>query len=469
MTRAASAVLWAVLVLVLPAGAEGQSIRVDPGQRFQQIQGFGVNYTGPYFRNDQKQMFDMLIDDLGVTMFRVVPYLVYSNWEETSGPKDSQYWNDRYSTPIFEATWNGLRYLNSRGIRPMLALMGPVPAWMTDNDPTPPRHRVCQEHVPPALQGHLSPAMYGAFAEEVGTMVEYARTQAHVDFDYFSPFNETDCYPPEGPRIDPDEAPKVLDAVAQWLKKEGLGDVRLAVPDNAVITDDYTDPILKDDELMKQVGVFTFHSYGESSVGPQVERVRASKFPHFPVWLTEYGDLNDEDKSFENQWQHFSLAANRRALTALNQGASTIFYFDAFDDYEECAKRLCFYGLFKSASHVYSPKKSYYATRQLYHFVRPGWWRVAATSSAPGLTLSAFRGPSPDDLVVVGVKEGGPNRLQIELPQTSYSPAAWDLYETTRELNCQKVGTIPVQNGGAEIDLPAEAIFTLVARSGKTE
>ena len=221
---------------------------IDPGQKFQQIQGFGVNYTGPYFRNDQRAMFDKLIDDLGVTMFRVVPYLVYSNWEETEGTKDWEYWNDRYSTPIFEATWNGLRYLNSRGIRPMLALMGPVPTWMTDNDALPPRHKVCQENVSPNLQGHLSPARYDDFAEEVVSMVEYARIQAHIDFECFSPFNETDCYPPEGPRIDPDEAPKVLDAVARRLKKEGLGDVRLAVPDNAVITNDYTDPILRDDE-----------------------------------------------------------------------------------------------------------------------------------------------------------------------------------------------------------------------------
>ena len=216
---------------------------------------------------------------------------------------------------------------------------------------------MCQPKVPPNLQGYLSPAHYDDFAEEVGSMVEYARIQAHIDFDYFSPFNETDCYPPEGPRIDPDEAPKVLEAVAQRLKKEGLGDVQLAVADNAIITNDYTDPILKDDELMKQVGVFTFHTYGENSIGAQVDRVKASKYARVPVWLTEYGDLNDEDKTFENQWKNFSLKSNRRALTALNQGANALFYFDAFDDYEECARRLCFYGLFRSASHVYSPEE----------------------------------------------------------------------------------------------------------------
>ena len=351
----------------------------------------------------------------------------------------------------------------------MIALMGPVPAWMTDSNPPPPLHKVCQDKVPPRLQGHLSPAMYGEFAEEVVSMVEYARIQAHIDFEYFSPFNETDCYPPEGPRIDPDEAPKVLDAVARLLKKEGLGDVRLAVPDNAVITNNYTDPILQDGELMKQVGVFSFHTYGENSVGPQVERVKASKYSQVPVWLTEYGDLSDEDKTFENQWKSFSLASNRRALTALNQGASALFFFDAFDDYEECARRLCYYGLFRSASHVYSPKKSYYATRQLYHFVRPGWRRIEATSEAPGLTVSAFQGPSADSLAIVGVKGGGPSRFRIEIPAAGAGVTTWDLYETTRELDCQKVMTVPVRDGIAEIELPAEAVFTLVAKSSKAE
>ncbi|MGO8819110.1 MAG: hypothetical protein ACLQVG_31100 [Terriglobia bacterium] len=476
-------VLWAAAVIVFlfmaPARAQDQKanarIQINPGQQYQIIQGFGINYTGPYFRNDQKAMFDRLIDDLGITMFRVVPYLVYSNWEEYNDNSDPnvmnwEYYNNRYSHPIFEATWNGLHYLNSRGIRPMLALMGPVPGWMTDDKVLPPQHRVCHDNVPADKQGHLNPAMYDEFAEEVVSMLMYARNHEHIDFEYFSPFNETDCYPPEGPRIDPDEAPKVLEAVARRLRKEGLGDVRLAAPDNAVITNDYTGPILKNDDLMRQVGVFTFHSYSDSSVGPQVERVKASKYPQTPVWLTEYGDLSDENKTFANQWKMFSLVANRRALTALNQGASALFYFDAFDDYEECMKRLCYYGLFTSASQVYSVKKSYYAVRQLYHFVRPGWQRIAATTEAPGLTVSAFQGPAPDTLVVVGVKEGGPSHFRVELPPAvAGNITSWDVYETTPELDCQKVMTAPVRNGGADIELPAEAVFTLVGRSNTEE
>ncbi len=442
-------------------------IALNPAERFQVIDGFGLNFTGPYFRDDQQHMFDMFIDDLGVTMFRVVPYLVYSDWEVVNDNDDPnvmnwEYYNDRYSTPIFEATWNAVRYLNSRGMRPILALMGPVPEWMLADKSSPPAHKVCtaSSQIPP-----LAPAMYGEFAEEVVSMAMYARFQAHLDFEYFSPFNETDCYPAEGPRIDPGEAPKVLGAVARRLKKEGMGDIRLTVADQAVITNDYVTPIVKDAELMKQVGAFTLHTYGENSVGPQVERVKSSPYSHVPVWLTEYGDLNDQDKTAENDWTHFSLASNRRALTALNQGAGAVFYFDAFDDYEECARRLTFYGLYTSAAHIYAPKKRYYATRQLYHFVRPGFQRIAAATTAPGLTVSAFRDPAQGSLVLVGVKERGPNRVQISVPGSGPMPDHWDYYVTSRSLNCVKLDSVPSHGGIAELDLPEEAVFTLVSKN----
>jgi hypothetical protein len=72
----------------------------------------------------------------------------------------------------------------------------------------------------------------------------------------------------------------------------------------------------------------------------------------FASLLTEHGDLNNLDKSAENNWTHFFLAANRRVLTSLNQGANAVFYFNGFDDYEECARRLTFCGLFQSAEQV---------------------------------------------------------------------------------------------------------------------
>jgi len=463
--RAAIVLLGALCPSLLAQSTGSPSrILVDPSQRHQVIDGFGINYTGPYFRDDQKKMFDMLVNDLGVTKFRVVAYFVLSDWEvenDNDDPKSANwaYYDERYSNPIFEASWKGMRELNARGIRPVVALMGAVPPWMVEPSSPAPRHPVCHSE---SRMGRLDPAKYDEFAEMVATLAVYARRKAGIEFDYFSPVNETDCYPGEGPRIDPEDMPKVLAAVAARLDKEGLGDVKLVAGEQANIETDYAGPVLASKELMRHVGAIAVHSYSDSSVGGTVARVQASRDPDTPVWLTEYGDLTDEDRTLASEWKNFSVAANRRALTALNLGATAVFYFNAFDDYEECMRRETYYGLFSSAGHLYSARKRYYATRQLFRFVAPGSQRVSASSDAKGLTVSAFRDGGKGTLTLVGVKEGGPNRIQISIASPAAAPRSWDLYMTTKELDCRKTETLTESNGVLEFDLPEQAVFTLV-------
>ena len=181
-----------------------------------------------------------------------------------------------------------------------------------------------------------------------------------------------------------------------------------------------------------------------------------------PVWLTEYGDLNDQDRSAENDWKNYSLLANRRALQALNGGAQALFYFDLFDDYEECARRMTWYGLFTSAGHNYTPRKRYFATRQLYHFVRPGAQRVDATADGAGLTVTGFVDRTSNAVILVGVKQGGPDQVEVKLAGGAVD--SWELYVTTRELNCARMEPVRVLNGTAKVTLPGEAVFTLVGR-----
>src|ERR1700716_247718 len=97
--RTAASVFISLVFLSAPPALRAQpasersQITLNPAERHQFIQGFGVNFTSPYFRDDQKAMFDMLIKDLGATMFRVVPYLVYSNWEEVNDNNDPNVMN----------------------------------------------------------------------------------------------------------------------------------------------------------------------------------------------------------------------------------------------------------------------------------------------------------------------------------------------------------------------------------------
>ena len=294
------------------------------------MDGFGVNFNGTYFRDSQKPMIDMLIDDLGATIFRLDPYGL-TNWEAANDDADQkhmnwEYYNDRYSIPAFEASWAAGRYLNSRGLKPFMALSGTAPDWMLDTKPLTPepaKTRVKDLGKP----YHLNPAMYEEFAEEVVSMAVYARTKARINFEYFGPLNETDCYPNEGPRIDPSETPAVLNAISHRLRQEGLGDLRLVVAEQCNLENNYVGPILDSHDLMSQVSVFAFHSYGNLSLTPHIERLNRTDYARsVRVWLTEYGDLNDLDRTAANEWMNFSVTASRRALRAINEGASAALF-----------------------------------------------------------------------------------------------------------------------------------------------
>jgi hypothetical protein len=215
---------------------------------------------------------------------------------------------------------------------------------------------------------------------------------------------------------------------------------------------------------MPQVGAFSLHSYSDTAdAQPHVDAVRQSQYPDVPVWLTEYGDLNDLDRSAENEWKGFSVRATRRALRALNQGVTAALYWDAFDNYHEHYPRLTYYGLIRNSDHVYTPKKRYYAAKQLYRFVHPGAQRIAV-QAPQGQLVSGFVNGDDGSVAVVGVQESGPERINIVLP--AYNGMV-QVYQTTRRLDCQKTATVPVSNGSAEIHLQKDSIFTLVFTGSK--
>ena len=452
---------------LLPSQDQVAHVVVDLSQKFQTIDGFGVNFNGTYFRDSQKTMIDMLINDLGATIFRLDPYGL-SNWEAANDDRDPkhmnwEYYNDRYSMPAFEASWAAARYLNAHGIQPVLALSGIAPEWMLDKNAPPPKPGERERDL--SRPYHLNPAMYEEFAEEVVSLAVYARTKAHIDFQYFGPINETDCYPKEGPRIDPDEAPRALNAISHRLRDEGLGDVRLVVAEQCNLENNYVGPILESNDLMSQVGVFAFHSYGSGSLRPHIDHLNQTKYKGaVRVWLTEYGDLDDLDLSAANEWANFSLAATHRALRALNEGASAALFWDAYDNYHEHYPRFTYYGLVRNSDHVYSPKKRYYAAKQLYHFVKPGARRVASTSDTSNVLISSFYDSVDGSVILVGVKQGGPEHVEVRLLGSGDSIANWELFQTTRVLNCMKSDTVKSNNNAARFDLPDDSVFTLVGK-----
>jgi O-glycosyl hydrolase len=254
--------------------------------------------------------------------------------------------------------------------------------------------------------------------------------------------------------------PELLATIARHLDRAGLSDLKLIVPERAALGNNYAELILQNSEVMKKVAAFAVHTYGLDSVLPQLQKVGKSSFPTVPVWLTEYGDLNDLDRSAANEWRSYCMAASERVIRALRDGVSAALFWDAFDNYHEHFQRFTFYGLLGNDNHVYARKKRYYAARQLYRFVPRGSVRVDVESDSGGVVPVGFRTPQ-GSLVVVGLKHGPANRLKLKVAGGT-TPALWTLYQTTPRLDCA-ASAIPRTAGETVIvDLPEEAIFTLV-------
>lgn len=448
-------------------------LTIDPTQRFQTIEGFGVNFNGVYYRDAQRKLIDLLVDDLGITMVRFDPY-GQTDWEMENDDDDPTHINwdvfdDRFSTAAFEASWAALREFNKRGMRVLLTVSGTVPPWMLDDQGGPLNHPTCNKE-PNAIHpftnrpSHLRHDMYPEFAETIVAMASYARKKAGVKFDWLG-INETNCFPIEGPRIDPEEGPDVVRAIVAALDREGMSDMNLVYADQAMVPADYFSPVREHPDLMKRIARFSLHQYGGSGAAEyqrHFDRLADTTRPSAPVWISEYGDLNDKDRSDKNEWDNFSVKTTRNLLSVLGVGATAAMWWDAFDNYHDHDRHMTYYGLVAQDRHRYTPKKRFYAQRQLYRFVRPGAVRVGITGGGAGLEAQAFVDDKTRRVTVVGVAS---RPMDVVLQVQGAASTRWRLVVTTPTLNgASRDSAIERTADGIRVRLDEPAVFTLISR-----
>lgn len=448
-------------------------VQIAPDQKLQTIDGFGVNFNGTYYRPAQKKLLDLLVNDLGVSIVRLDPY-GQSDWEMINDNNDPDkidwaVFNDRFSTPAFEASWAAGRAFNQRGVRVYLNVSGTIPPWMLSDAARKPIHKVCGHsittHPFTNRPVYLAKPMYPEFAETVTALAVYARKTAGLKFDLLGPINETDCWPIEGPRVDADEASVLAATIVEHLRREGLADLKLVLAENAIITNDYITPLMKEPSVARQVGVFAFHNYSTlptaAMITPLIERIQKSEHAEVPLWMTEYGDLADLDRSAEGEWKNYCVNATHRLIDGLQAGIKAALWWDGFDNYHDHDKRMTYYALVANDNHVYTPKKRFFAAKNLYRFVRPGAIRIGASSSDPGVRVVAFSNTATKRMTFFGIATGGKRSISFALPARARLPKTWDVHLTTRDLDCKRVQQVRTRNGMVRVELPEDAVFTI--------
>jgi O-glycosyl hydrolase len=424
-------------------------VQVNATQAFQTLDGFGVNINSKMWQPRLLPAMDLLLNDLGATLYRL-DIFGKSNWLDPasrSGPSSLEpaRLGEIYQGEIAGRGWGMLRYLNAHGIEPYLTASGDVPAWMLAPD-------------------GKTLADYESFSEMMVSLVDWAVHREGLKIGCFGPLNETDIGSPEGPRVLPQEYPKVLEILDRKLTERGL-DVPLVVPEQGHFNASYIRQIAARPALAGRIGVFATHCYTDISQHQFAEvRAAASTFPNAHLWMGEYGDL---DQSGEKEW-YVAWVMTLRLLDLLENGYHGALVWDAFDNYHDHDEHWTIYGLLRTGLRAYTPKKRYHAAKQVFRFVKPGFQRLMAEANSPDVRILAFASPDRTQVVAVGVNLASqPRYLNIWLegfPET-VSNGRVVYYRTSETENCHRIGEIPVRGGnwpftGIDGMIPGDSIFT---------
>ncbi len=460
--RATGCLALGCLVSLLAATAAPASemhVTVDGSRAYQTIEGFGVNANHRSWNNNElKPVLDALIDQAGMTLFRVI--YDKANWEASNDNSDPNvmnwtYYNQVYRVPEFQKMWDMSAYLNQRGISNglMFNFQGNGPAWMGGS---------------PLTAGYEA-----EWAEMVASMFIYARKTRHLQFTLVGPNNEEDILI-QGVNMTASQYVTALHKLAQLLDTNGLSDVRFVGPDLGYTSTDWLSAMMDDPTIMAKLAHFGLHSYEDNGGGSTgiYDFLRQSAYPDRTFWMTEYNfpcSSCEAGVGGDSSWAYAKSSVSY-LLNHLANGASAGLVWEGYDSqYNYYAPgQWSYWGLFAvnnihAVPKTYTPRKTFYTLSQISKFVRPGAQRIDVSGGDSQLSLLAFYHPDTRHLTLTGINhDTSPATLSGTLTHLP-GIANLDLYYTTSTTNLARGASVPVANGGFSAVAPADSVFTLTS------
>ena len=417
--------------------AQTQTITVDPSQRQQVIEGFGGFgpakvwwNSGPYF--DEKWL-DKL-DDLGVTIVRTQIYWDFQNQDRTFN--------------LSPTSGNGkqieyLKALQNRGIKILATAMTP-PVWMkeaTDNSLAPFCDGQCG--------GRLAPSHYQDFADYLVSYVKQMHAVG-VDIDAVNFANEPlFANPFESCTYTEKSYAAVLREVGEAFTKAGLA-TQLFGPEHMGGADwnaRFFRHVLDDSDTARFLSFYAVHGYTD---GVSADYGNAEGWTRLyehaseagvELWMTETSDakLHGWDKAF-------LMAKELHLALRFGRISGWVYYYMAGEVMGEPPEN--------------APRPLYYAFKQYYRFVRPGFVQVGSATDDPEILPTAFS--CGDGLTVVLINNGTSVKTAV-VSLVDRGIPTFQGYRTSRTENTIVIGEI----AGGSVELPAQSITTLVAPGTK--
>ncbi len=430
-------------VLVGEAAAASVSIRIDPSQRFQQMEGFGASLTESSASLMSTAMSASQRTALMQSLFNPNTGAGLSFLRQPMGSSDfalSNYTYDDmppgqtdYSLAHFSIARDRAQIIPllqaAKSINPSLRLMGTPwspPAWMK-------RASAVQTTPEQMYGGHLkdSAAVYDAYANY---FVKYVQSYAAagLNINYVSlqnePWYETLTYPSMG--MDPAELARLLKVVGPKFAASGLSTRILAWDHNWDSALTYANQLMTDPQAAAWIDGFAFHGYGGA---PSAQSVVHDAYPAKGVFFTELSStLGNTNFAGDLMWDMQNLIVGG----ARNWSKSVVRWNLALD--QNGNPRLPggaagMRGLVtvNSNTGAVTLNEEFYSLAHLSKFVDPGAFRIAsddaksvAFANPDGtIALVAYNdSASPRDVLV----HWKGRMLSYQLPRQSVATLSWD-------------------------------------------
>jgi O-glycosyl hydrolase len=276
--------------------------------------------------------------------------------------------------------------------------------------------------------------------------------QDGVQLALYSPLNE--------PQIAGDFSPQWLHDVVvelgQRLRAAGFK-TKLVIPDDENPTDAYRRAVavLQDPNARQYVGALAYHIY-KWDRGDMIKMRRLATQYKLPLWMTEYSNTSYTDWASSFDW------ADRMHVLLTDGGVDAVDYLWGFFGSWVKTDTMLSINFDNGQFQSYTPTSIYWITGQYSRFVRPGYVRVAASSSSKDVLVSAYMGPKRA-IVVVTNTSSATQTLRTAVVGGQLKGAIQPVQSSESE-HWKNLAQVRPKKGVFTATLPPQSITTFVAK-----
>ena len=468
VTAVAAAGVFAATIAFVPtssAKAATEVIQIDPGSKFQTVEGWGTslawwaNILGGWSSTQKAAVEDLLFSPSSGLGLNIARYNIGAG----INPDPLKNMRVGAEVPTFEPSngvWDWTADANQRsilsdaqkrGVNVVQGFVNAPPAWMSKN--------ACTAGAPDG-SGNLDPSNYATYADYIAQITKHFRDSWGTNFRTVSPFNEPSAAwwkcsnNQEGNHVDVAEQAKIVDAVSAALKSQGLGT-------GVVAGENYT-PALSlaswaayPASTRSNVTQLNTHTYSGTSSDAQL-RVAAREFGS-RIWDSELGVGGTAPADHNDITSALQLAGSINTdLTQLQSDAFV--YWQAVEDQSGNNN----YGLLKAnftGTEEYWVTKQYYAMANYSRYVKAG---SIVLQSNDGATLATWD-PATNTLALVVHNDATTTRdLTYDLSKFASLGTQATRVETSAANNAAVVSPVTVSSNTLAATLPSQSITTFV-------